>query len=69
MQVVGLVREVRAEVQTLAGTALESLAEIQGTARYVNDSVVRPVSTVAAWVAAARATLRAFTEPLYKRDS
>lgn len=69
MQVVALVKEVRGEVKTLVATAQESLAEVQGTARFVNESVVGPVTRAAAFVSATRATLKAFTEPLYKRRS
>jgi hypothetical protein len=69
LQIIGLIKEIRGEVQTLVGSAQESLAEVQGTARFVNDSVVRPVSQVAAFVGAARATVKSFTEPLYKRNS
>jgi len=67
LQVVGLVKEVRGEVKTLIGTAQETMAEVQGTAHFVNESVVSPVSQVAGFVSATRATLKSFTEPLYKR--
>jgi hypothetical protein len=67
LQVVALVKEVRGEVHTLIGTARETMAEVQGTARFVNTAVVNPVSQAAGWVSATRATMRSFTEPLYKR--
>jgi hypothetical protein len=67
LQVVGLVKEIRGEVKTLMGTAQETMAEVQGTARFVNDTVVSPVAQAAGFVSATRATLKAFTEPLYKR--
>ncbi|HEY8686945.1 MAG TPA: hypothetical protein VIO57_15185 [Chloroflexota bacterium] len=67
LQVVGLVKEVRGEVKTLIGTAQETLGEVQGTARFVNESVMGPVAQVAGFVSATRATLKSFTEPLYKR--
>jgi hypothetical protein len=67
LQVVGLVKEVRGEVKTLIGTAQETIADVQGTARFVNESVVNPVAQAAGFVSATRATLKSFTEPLYKR--
>ena len=67
MQVVGLVKEVRGEVKTLVGSAQETLAEVQGTARFVGDTVVAPVSQAASWISATRATVKSFTEPLYRR--
>lgn len=67
IQVIGLVQEVRAELGTLVGTANDTLSEVRGTARFVSDNVVQPVSRTVAFVSATRATLRAFTEPLYKR--
>lgn len=63
----GLVKEMRAEAQTLMGTARETMAEVQGTARFVGDTVVSPVARAAGFVAAARATVKSFTEPLFKR--
>lgn len=69
MQVVGLVQEVRGEVRTLAGTAQETMAEVRGTAQFLSDNVVTPVSQVAGFLSATRATLRSFTEPLYRRRS
>ena len=67
MQVVGLVQEVRGEVKTIIGTAQETMTEVRGTARFVNDTVVHPVSQAAGFVSAVRATIKSFTEPLYKR--
>lgn len=67
MEIVSLVREVRGEVKTLIGSARETMTEVQGTARFVNETVVQPVSEAAGFVSATRATVRAFTEPLYKR--
>lgn len=69
LQVAGLVKEVRGEVKTLIGTAQETMAEVQGTARFVNESVVAPVAEVAGFVSATRATIKSFTEPLYRRRS
>jgi hypothetical protein len=69
MEVVGLVQEVRGEVKTLVGTANDTMTEVRGTARFVNDTVVTPVTTAAGLVSTTRATLKAFTEPLYKRRS
>jgi hypothetical protein len=69
MQVVRLVKEVRREVTTLVSTAQETLSEVQGTARFVSESVVTPAARVAGFVSAARATVKALTEPLYKRRS
>lgn len=69
MEVVGLVQEIRGEVKTLVGTANETITEVRGTARFVNDTVVNPVTTAAGFVSTTRATLKAFTEPLYKRRS
>jgi hypothetical protein len=69
IQIVGLVKEVRGEVQTIMSTAKETLGEVQGTARFVGDNVVGPAAQAAAFMSAARATLRSFTEPLYKRKS
>jgi hypothetical protein len=66
-EIIGLVQEVRGEVKTLIGTAKETMAEVQGTARFVNDSVVGPVSKAAAFAAASSATLKAFSAPLFKR--
>jgi hypothetical protein len=67
MQVVGLVQEVRGEVQVLMGTAQETMTEVRGTARFVSDTVVQPVSQAVGFLSAARATAKAFTEPLYRR--
>lgn len=67
LQVVGLVKEIRGEVKTLMGTAHETMTELQGTARFVNEAVVSPVAQAAGFVTAARATVKSFTEPLYKR--
>jgi len=67
MQVVGLVQEVRGEVKTIMGTAQETMTEVRGTVRFVNDTVVHPVSQAAGFVSAVRATVKSFTEPLYKR--
>jgi hypothetical protein len=67
MQIIGLVKEVRAEVKTLVGTAQETMTEVQGTARFVSETVVQPVSQAVALLSATRATAKAFTEPLYKR--
>ncbi|HEX6509635.1 MAG TPA: hypothetical protein VF221_18555 [Chloroflexota bacterium] len=67
LQVVGLVKEVRGEVKTLIGQAQETMSEVQGTARFVNNTVVGPVAQAAGFVSATRATVKSFTEPLYKR--
>lgn len=67
LQVVGLVKELRGEVKTLVGTAQDTLHEVQGTARFVGDSVVKPATQAAGFVSAARATAKSFTEPLFKR--
>jgi hypothetical protein len=74
LQVVGLVKEVRGEVKILMNTAQETLAEVQGTAhfvqgtaRFVSENVVSPVAQAAGFVTATRATVKSFTEPLYKR--
>lgn len=69
IQIIGLVQEVRAEVGTLVGTARETMTEVQGTARFMSDNVVQPVSQAVGFLSAARATAKAFTEPLYKRRS
>jgi hypothetical protein len=69
LQVIDLVKEVRGEVKTLVGTAQETMTEVQGTARFVSDNLVQPVSQAVGFVSAARATARSFTEPLYKRKS
>jgi hypothetical protein len=69
MEIVGLVQEIRGEVKTLVGTANDTMTEVRGTARFVNDNVVTPVTTAAGFVSTTRATLKAFTEPLYKRRS
>ncbi len=67
LQIVGLVKEVRGEMGTLVGTARETMTEVQGTARFISDNVVQPVSQAVSLMSAARATARSFTEPLYKR--
>lgn len=69
LQIIGLVQEIRGEVHVLVGTARETMTEVQGTARFVSDNVVQPVSQAVGFLSAARATARAFTEPLYKRRS
>lgn len=69
LQVVGLVKELRGEAATLLSTAQETLTEVRGTARFVQDSVVSPVAQAAGWVTATRAAVKSFTEPLYKRRS
>jgi hypothetical protein len=69
LQIVALVKEVRGEVRTLVGNAQDAVTEVRGTARFVSETVVQPVSQVAGFVSATRATIKAFTEPLYKRRS
>jgi hypothetical protein len=69
LQVIDLVKEVRGEVQTLVGNAQETMTEVQGTARFISDNLVQPVSQAVGFVSAARATAKSFTEPLYKRRS
>jgi hypothetical protein len=69
IQIVGLVQEVRGEVKMLIGTAQETITEVRGTARFMSDNVVQPVTRAAGFVSATRATLKSFTEPLYKRRS
>lgn len=69
LEVVGLVKEVRGEVQTLVGSARDTMTEVRGTAQFMSDNVVHPVSQAVGFVSAARATAKAFTEPLYKRRS
>src|SRR5437588_6986427 len=58
LQVVALVKEVRGEVQTLVGTARETIGEVQGTVRFVNSTMVSPVSQAAGWVIATRAAVK-----------
>ena len=67
MQVVALVKEVRGEVTILVGTAQETLTEVQGTVRFMSESVVQPATHAMAWANATRVTVKSFTEPLYKR--
>lgn len=69
LQIVGLVKEIRGEVTTLVGTAQETMTEVQGTTRFISDNLVQPVSQAVGFLSAARATAKAFTEPLYKRRS
>lgn len=69
LQVVALVQEVRGEIRLLVGNAQDAVTEVRGTARFVSETVVQPVSQVAGFVSATRATIKAFTEPLYKRRS
>jgi hypothetical protein len=64
---VGLVKEIRGEVKILVDAAQETLTEVQGTARFVNETVVAPVAKAAGFASATRATIKSFTEPLYKR--
>ena len=40
LQIVQLVKDVRAEVDTLVGSAKETMTEVQGTARFVSDNIV-----------------------------
>jgi hypothetical protein len=68
-QIIGLVKEVKGEAKALMATAQETLTEVRGTAHFVSDSVVTPVSQAAGFVSAARATAKAFTEPLYRKRS
>lgn len=65
--VVGLVKEIRGDVKTLINTAQDTMTEVRGTARFVSDTVVTPVSEAVGFVSAARATAKAFTEPLYSK--
>ena len=67
LQILALIKEVRGEVKELIGTARETMTEVRGTAQFVSDTVVQPVSQAASWVSATRSTVKAFTEPLYKR--
>jgi hypothetical protein len=69
VQVLNLVKEMRGEAQTVISTAQETLADVQGTVRFVGDNVVVPVARTASWVSAVRAAAKSFTEPLYKRRS
>lgn len=68
-QVIGLVKEIRGEVKGLIGTAQDTMSEVRGTARFIGDTVIEPVSRTAAFISATRATLKSFTEPLYKNRS
>jgi len=67
VQVIGLVKEIRGEVKTLIGTAQETMTEVRGTAQFLSDNVVHPVSTAVGFVSAARATAKSFTEPLAQK--
>lgn len=67
LQIVALVKEVRGEVKLLIDNAHDTMTEVQGTARFVSNSVVSPVAQAAGFVSATRATVKSFTEPLYKR--
>lgn len=67
LEIVGLVKEIRGEVHTLVGTAQDTMNEVRGTARFVSDTVVQPVSEAVGLVSAARATAKSFTEPLYNK--
>ena len=58
----------RGEVKTLVDSAKETLDEVQGTARFMSRTVVTPVSQAVGLFGAARATVKAFTEPLFKRE-
>jgi hypothetical protein len=69
LQVIDLVKEVRGEVGTLMGSAQETMTEVRGTARFISDNLVQPVSQAVGFMSAARATAKSFTEPLYKRKS
>ncbi|MGH2448615.1 MAG: hypothetical protein ACRDFS_08440 [Chloroflexota bacterium] len=63
-EVIALVREVRGEVKIVLGTAQETLTEVRGTAHFVSDAVVQPISLAVGFATAARATARALTEPI-----
>ena len=67
IQVIGLVKEIRGEVKTLVGTAQDTLVEVRGTAQFLSDNVVQPVSTAVGFMSAARATAKSFTEPLAQK--
>jgi hypothetical protein len=67
LQIVALVKELKGEAQTLIGTAQETLAEVQGTVRFVGDNVVTPVAQTAGFAAAVRSAVKSFTQPLFKR--
>ncbi len=67
LQIIRLVKDVRGEMGVLVATAKETAGEVQGTARFMGDSVISPVAQAAGFVSATRATLKAFTQPLYKR--
>lgn len=67
LQLVALAKEIRDEVKVLIGTAQETMTEVRGTAEFISDTVVQPVSTAVGFVSATRATVKSFTEPLYKR--
>lgn len=65
--VVGLIKEIRGDVKTLVGSAQDTMTEVRGTARFVSDTVVTPVSEAVSFLSAARATAKSFTEPLYSK--
>lgn len=66
-QIIGLVKEVRGEVQTLMTTAQDTMNDVRGTARFISDELVTPVSKTVQVVSGVRATARALTEPISKR--
>lgn len=63
-----LVKSAKGEITVLSGTAKESLGEVQGTAHYVSESIVKPATTAFGYVTAVRATLKALTEEVVKKS-
>jgi hypothetical protein len=68
-QIVGLVKDVRGEVDMLIGATKETLTEVRGTARFVGETVIGPATRAAGFMSMARAVLRSFTEPVTNRRS
>lgn len=63
-----LVKEVKGEVSMLTQTTRESLQEVQGTTRFISESIVKPASLVVGYAAAIRATVKALTEDVVSRS-
>lgn len=65
--IIGLVKDVKGEVNVLTGAAKDSLHDAQGTGRFVSESIVKPASVVFGYATAVKATIQALTEDVVKK--
>jgi len=65
--IVNVVREVKGEVNTVTGSAKDTLSVARRTTHFVGGSIVKPASIAVGYVTGVTATLRALTEDVSKK--